>query len=320
MLLETIEEVERALLAAAPGAAALLERLEALGGAALRRGRARLAADLDLRRRLMRRARAGASVVSRPDEPSPWSVSSGSTAVIVREWGAISSARPPVAITGRIGCAELVADAVDDRVDLAGEAVDEARLERRHGRLADHALGGAEGDLAEPRRAREERVHRDLDPRREHAAGELARRRDDVEVGRGAEVDDDRRGAVALARRHGVGDPVGPDLARVVVADRHAGRRRPGPSTSSSTPAQRSAKASYSPTSRGTDEQRTIPSSVESSTSAAQQHRQLVGGLRRVGADPELRAELVALEETEDGLRVADVDREQHRWCARGEG
>src|SRR5580704_10997829 len=42
----------------------------------------------------------------------------------------------------------------------------------------------------------------------------------------------------------------------------------PGPSTRSSTPAQRPANSSYSPTSLGTEEQRTIPSSVESSISA----------------------------------------------------
>src|SRR5437868_11977051 len=42
----------------------------------------------------------------------------------------------------------------------------------------------------------------------------------------------------------------------------------PGPSTSNSTPAQRSANASYSRTSCGTEEQRTIPSSVPRSTNA----------------------------------------------------
>jgi hypothetical protein len=33
----------------------------------------------------------------------------------------------------------------------------------------------------------------------------------------------------------------------------------------------------------------------------------------RLGADPELLRELVAFEQAEDGLRVADVDREQQR-------
>ena len=40
-----------------------------------------------------------------PHEPQPLSVSSGSTVVIVRECGAISSARPPVATTGAPGAA-----------------------------------------------------------------------------------------------------------------------------------------------------------------------------------------------------------------------
>ena len=51
VMLPTLAEVETRLLAAAPGAAEVLERLEAELGDG-RRGAARLAADLDLRRRL----------------------------------------------------------------------------------------------------------------------------------------------------------------------------------------------------------------------------------------------------------------------------
>src|SRR5438270_13916964 len=72
--------------------------------------------------------------------------------------------------------AELVLDARDDRVDLAGEAVDEPRLYSGNRRLADHALGRDERDARQPRGAREERVHRDLPPGREDPAGELPRR------------------------------------------------------------------------------------------------------------------------------------------------
>ena len=196
----------------------------------------------------------------------PCNVSSGSTVVIVRECGAISSARPPVATTGAFGSSELLADPVDDRVDLAGEAVDEARLQRRDGRLRDHAFGRDERHLRQPRRAREERVHRDLHPRRQHAAGELARGRDDVEVRRGAEVDDDGRRAVPLPRADGVGDPIRADLARDRRSESASRSRRPGPSTSRSTPAHRSANASYSRTSGGTDEHMTSPSIASSST------------------------------------------------------
>ena len=113
-------------------------------------------------------------------------------------------------------------------------------------------VGGAtKSTFDEPRGAREERVHRDLDPRREHAADVLAVRRDDVEVRRRAEVDDDARRAVALARRDRVDDPVGPDLARVVVADRdarlHARARRraaaPAPSARRPAPTRAAAPA-----------------------------------------------------------------------------
>ena len=90
------------------------------------------------------------------------------------------------------------------------------------------AVGGDEVHLREPRGPREERVHRDLDPRREDAAHVLARRRDRVEVRGRPEVDDDARRAVALAGGDRVHDPVRADLARVVVADRDA-RLRPRP-------------------------------------------------------------------------------------------
>ena len=108
----------------------------------------------------------------------PSSVRSGSTVSIVSACGAISSARPPVAITGAVSPISA-ADAPDDAVHLAGEAVDEPRLEAGDGRLPDHRRRRREVDLHEPRRPGEERLHRDLDPRREDAADVLpgARRR-----------------------------------------------------------------------------------------------------------------------------------------------
>ena len=122
----------------------------------------------------------------------------------------------------RLG-AELLADALDDPVHLSGEPVDEPGLQARGGVLRDHRLRLDEVDLEQPSRAREERLHRDLDPRRQYAADVLPFRRDHVEVRRGAEVDHDRRRPVTFDRRDRVRDPVRPDLARVVVADRHAG-------------------------------------------------------------------------------------------------
>src|SRR5262249_56902831 len=96
---------------------------------------------------------------------------------------------------GRVA-AELGPDVADDPVDLAGEAVDDPRLERGDRRLPDHRLRPDEVDLAEARRPGEERVHRDLDARREYPADVLARGRHDVEVRGRAEVDDDAGRAV----------------------------------------------------------------------------------------------------------------------------
>ena len=180
--------------------------------------------------------------------------------------------------------------------------------------------GAVERHLRQPRRAREERVHRDLDPRREHAADVLARGRDDVEVRRRAEVDDDRRRAVALARRDRVRDPVRADLARVVVADRHAGRdagaeheqlgARPSARRSARTRA-RAAAPSTRARSRRASPESTNARSITASSSAV-----------CAGSVPTRNCSVsaVAVEEPEDGLRVADVDREQHRGRARARG
>ena len=209
--------------------------------------------------------------------------------------------------------AELAADRCDDAVDLAGEAVDEPRLERGRGRLADHRGRLDEVDLDEPRRAREQRLHRDLDPRREHAADVLAlraRRRRSSSRCRSRRRCTARRSAPSPRRRSrsGRGRP-------------RAGRRsgsgcrcaRPGPSTSSGAFAQRSANASYSRTSAGTVEERQIPSTAPRSTKPREQRAELVAGAVRLGRDAPVLAQLVAVEEPEDGLRVPDVDREQHQ-------
>ena len=87
----------------------------------------------------------------------------------------------------------------------------------------------------------------------------------------------------------------------------------PGPSTSSSAPAQRSANASYSRTSCGTDEREDDPVERLEVDERPQQHGQLVAGVRAVGADAELLGQRGAVEQPEDGLGVADVDREEHR-------
>ena len=46
---------------------------------------------------------------------------------------------------------------------------------------------------------------------------------------------------------------------------------------------------------------------------ALQQHRELVGGAAGVGGDPPVLDDVLAVEQAEDGVGVADVDGQQHR-------
>ena len=172
----------------------------------------------------------------------------------------------------------------DDPVDLSGEAVDEAGLEAADGRLADHARRRDEVDLDEARGAGEERLHRDLDPRREYAADVFALRRDDVEVRRGAEVDDDRGRAVALLRGDGVDDPVGADLARVVVADRDP-RLDARPDDEQRRMRPPLASRSHSRTSAGTVRREADPVDRLGVEQAAEQDAELVAGARALGRE-----------------------------------
>ena len=210
----------------------------------------------------------------------------------------------------RLG-AELRADPVDDPVHLAREAVDEARLQRGLGRLADHARRLLEVDLEEPGGPREERLHRDLDPRREHPADVLAGRGDDVEVRRRPEVDDDARGAVALPRRDRVHDAVRPDLARRVVPHGDP-RADPGPDDE-----QRRVRPALRELLVLADEPRHRRGEADAGErpeveQAAEERAELVAGAVRLGREPPVLGEAVAVVEPEGGLRVPDVDREQH--------
>ena len=213
--------------------------------------------------------------------------------------------------------AELLADPPHDPVHLAREPVDEPGLERGDRRLPDHGRWRREVDLHEPRRPGEEGVHRDLDPGGEHAADELPlpvlpRRGEDVEVGAGAEVDDDARSAVARVGGDGVDDPVGPHFARVVVANRDArlhsrargeqGRLRP-------------ALRDPLPLAleRGHGGREADPVDVLEVEGRGERDAELVAGAAAIGGEPEAVGELVAPKEAEHRLRVADVDGQEHR-------
>ena len=73
------------------------------------------------------------------------------------------------------------------------------------------------------RGAGEQRLGRDADAGRDRPAQVVAVRRNRVEGGGRAEVDDAGRPAVKMFDRRGVGHPVGADGLRIVDADAHAG-------------------------------------------------------------------------------------------------
>ena len=112
-----------------------------------------------------------------------------------------SGASPPVAMTvtesGSSG-ASSAAIRRTSALDLARETEDDAGLQRLDRVLADHMIGPGELHLEQLGGAAGQGVHGDLDPRRKRAPDELAAGADRVEVGRGAEVHDERRAAVEV--------------------------------------------------------------------------------------------------------------------------
>ena len=91
----------------------------------------------------------------------------------------------------------------------------------------------------------------------------------------------------------------------------------PGPTTRSGACAQRSASAL--PLADDARHRRRETDAVDrvGVEQPAEEHAELVAGARALGREPPVVGEPLALEEAEDGLRVADVDREQHRAIVR---
>ena len=156
----------------------------------------------------------------------PFRVSISSTSSIVSVKGTIAAARPPVA--SMRGVAQLFLDAAHDPVDQAGEAEDDARLDRGAAGAADRRLRLGQFDAGDAGRAFDQGGQRDLEPGRDRAAEVLALGGDGVEVDPGAEVDDDAGAADPVVGGDRVDEPVGADFERVVDPDRHPGLD-PGP-------------------------------------------------------------------------------------------
>ena len=229
--------------------------------------------------------------------------------------GTIAPASPPVAMTS-VSLAELVEQAPQDAVDRAREAVDDARADRVDGALADDGLRRQQVDRRQLRAARRQRRERDLDARHEHAAEEVALGADDVEVHRRAEVHADRRPAEALADRDGVGEPVGADLARVVVAQRHPGlqARADGEHRVAEVALAHREPLRLERRHRRGDDRRADVGEPDAAQLEQVAHRraELVGGRLGHGREAPVLDEPAVAKRAEVRLGVADVDGEQH--------
>src|SRR5579883_3174995 len=87
-------------------------------------------------------------------------------------------------------CAELSHDPVDESFDQPHVAKERPRLHAGGGIAADDTIRALDGNAVQARRAGDQRLDGGPDSGRDHAADEGATSRDDVEVGRGAKVDD----------------------------------------------------------------------------------------------------------------------------------
>ena len=142
-------------------------------------------------------------------------------------------------------------------------------------------------------------------------------RGDDVEGGRRAEVHAHRRTAEALADRDRVDEPVGADLAGVVVADRHPrlGSRADGEHLVAEIAARHRRPLGLElghgrGDDRGVEVGEAVAAQLEQ---VAQRGAELVGGGLAHGRKAPVLEQLLARERPEVGLRVSDVDGEQHR-------
>ena len=178
-------------------------------------------------------------------------------------------------------------------------------------------------DPGDPRGAVDQGGERDLEAGADRAAEVLALGGDGVDVDAGAEVDDDAGLAEALVGGDRVDEAVGADLERVVDPDRHPGlhpgadRQARRPRGSARRAARTGCRAAARPRRRRPRRRRRsdIP---QSEKRPAIRSRQLVPGRSRAGLEAPVLDQVLALEGAEVGLRVADVDGEQHRLIIAG--
>ena len=111
----------------------------------------------------------------------------------------------------------LALDHAEQAVDARDLAEDHAGLHRLARARPDYLFGRRDLDDGKLRRTRRQRARAKRHARRDDASQKHALGVDDLEVGRGAQIDDDRGRRVVGEQRGKIGHPIGPDLGGVPV-------------------------------------------------------------------------------------------------------
>ena len=101
---------------------------------------------------------------------------------------------------------EFLANAIDEAIDLTGKPVQGTGLKGLDGVLADGRARAHKFDLAQLGCALRQGIEGDLDTGSQGTPEELTLGRDDIEIGRGTEVDDDAWATEQVVSRDRVDD------------------------------------------------------------------------------------------------------------------
>ena len=186
--------------------------------------------------------------------------------------------------------------------------------------------GRASSILRKPRAAQAEGVDRDLDAGRDRPAQVLAARRDRVEGRRRTEVDHHARAVEQVHGRERVDDAVGPDLLGVVHQHRHAGPDAglddDGRHVAVVTAAHVTHLVQHAGHRRAERDAVDLAAQPAAAVAAVEQrvlahqaldeHGMLIGGAPRIRRDAPVLDDALGVEQTHDGVRVTDVDGQQH--------
>ena len=121
------------------------------------------------------------------------------------------------------GLAHFLLNPVNDTVDTASSAVDNAAAHAVDGIGADHLFRRIKADLWQLRGAGRQRIQGDAKPRDNHAAKKIFVAVDRRDRRGGTHVDDDERSRVIVDRSYCVSDPVASKLCRIVEHDLQTG-------------------------------------------------------------------------------------------------